>query len=90
MMHHPILRQNGILTLCMLGNFACFFVVCRFFFFFFSNYIFFLKKKFQEYHSVNNNLGPDLARHFVEPDLDPNCLQRLSADDKSRHSRGKS
>ena len=22
---------------------------------------------------------------FCHPDLDPNCLQRLSADDKSRH-----
>ena len=30
-----------------------------------------------------NNLDPDQARHFVGPDLGPNCLQRLSADDKS-------
>ena len=28
-----------------------------------------------------NSLEPDLARHFVEPDLGPNCLNRLSADD---------
>ena len=53
LMHSPILCQNGILTLCMLGNFACFFVVCGFFFFF-LNYFFFKKKKkkknFQEYH----------------------------------------
>ena len=33
---------------------------------------------------VSNSLEPDQARHFVEPDLGPNCLQRLSADDKSR------
>ena len=30
-----------------------------------------------------NSLDQDQARHFVGPDLDPNCLQRLSADDKS-------
>ena len=30
---------------------------------------------------MSNNLDPDQVRHFVGPDLDPNCLQRLSADD---------
>ena len=30
-----------------------------------------------------NSLDSDHARHFVGPDLGPNCLQRLSADDKS-------
>ena len=29
---------------------------------------------------VSNSLEPDQARHFVRPDLGPNCLQRLSAD----------
>ena len=33
---------------------------------------------------VSNSLNPDQARHFVGPDLDPNCLQMLSADDTSR------
>ena len=33
---------------------------------------------------VSNSLNPDLARRFVVPDLGPNCLQRLSADDTSR------
>ena len=33
---------------------------------------------------VSNSLDPDQARHFVGPDLGPNCLQRLSADNKSR------
>ena len=33
---------------------------------------------------MSNNLDPDQDRHFVGPDLDPNCLQRLSADDTSR------
>ena len=33
---------------------------------------------------VSNSLDPDQSRHFVWPDLGPNCLQRLSADDISR------
>ena len=33
---------------------------------------------------VVNRLDPDQARRFVRPDLDPTCLQRLSADDTSR------
>ena len=33
---------------------------------------------------VSNSLGPDQDRHFVGPDLEPNCLQRLSEDDQSR------
>ena len=28
---------------------------------------------------VSNSLDQDQARHFVRPDLGPNCLQRLSA-----------
>ena len=34
---------------------------------------------------VSNSLAPDQARHFVGPDLGPNCLQVLSVADKSRH-----
>ena len=34
--------------------------------------------------SLSNSLDPDQARHIVGPDLGPNCLQRLSADDNSR------
>ena len=29
---------------------------------------------------MSNYLDPDQARHLVWPDLDPNCLQKLSAD----------
>ena len=29
---------------------------------------------------MSNSLDPDQARHFVGPDLGPNCLQWLSAD----------
>ena len=37
---------------------------------------------------MQNSLDPDQARHYVEPDLGPNCLQRLSVDDTSRHTVG--
>ena len=33
---------------------------------------------------VSNSLDPDQARYFVGPDLGPNCLQRLSADNKGK------
>ena len=33
---------------------------------------------------MSNSLDPDQVRRFVGPDLGPNCLQRLSADDTSR------
>ena len=32
---------------------------------------------------MSNSLDQDQARHFVGPDLGPNCLHRLSADGKS-------
>ena len=32
---------------------------------------------------ASNSLDPDQAQHFDGPDLGPNCLQRLSADNKS-------
>ena len=35
---------------------------------------------------MSNSLDLDQARHFVGPDLGPNCLQRLSADDTCRQS----
>ena len=30
---------------------------------------------------MSNRMDPDQARRFVGPDLDPNCLQKLSADE---------
>ena len=64
--------QLSPITLCMLGNFACFFlVICGFF----QNQLF---KKNQEF-KMSNSLDLDQARHLVGPDLDPNCLKRLSA-----------
>ena len=80
----PAIKVPFCITICMLGNFACFFVVYGFFFFFF----FFFKLTFSKTSigntiRVSNSLNPDQARHFVGPDLGPNCLQRLSAEDKS-------
>ena len=33
---------------------------------------------------MSNSLDPDQARQFVGPDLGPNCLPRLSANDTGR------
>ena len=41
----------------------------------------FSKKSFR---NTTNSLDQDQARHFVGPDLSPNCLQRLSADNTRR------
>ena len=71
---------SGMLILCMLGNFVCFFVVYGFFL-----KLTFSKKSFRNTIRMSNSLDPDQARQFIGSDLGPNCLQRLSADDKSRH-----
>ena len=42
----------------------------------------FYKHSFRNIIWVSNSLDPNQARHFVRPNLGPNCLQRLSADDK--------
>ena len=59
--------------------FPCFYVFC-----------WILKKKnsFKNTNRVPNSLAPDQARQNVGPDLGPNCLQRLSADDTSRQNKG--
>ena len=36
----------------------------------------FLKKSFRNTIRVSNNLDTDQARHFVGPDLGPNCLKK--------------
>ena len=41
----------------------------------------FSKISFWNIISVSNILDPDQDRHSVGPDLGPNCLQRLSAED---------
>ena len=49
----------------------------------FSKSVFF-KNSVRNNLLVSNRLDPDQARHFVGPDLGPNCLQKLSADDTRR------
>ena len=44
----------------------------------------YFKTFFQETMIVSNDLDADQDRRSVGPDLDPNCLSRLSADDKGR------
>ena len=56
-------------------------------FFFFLSKLF--HKNFTGIPSVSNSLDPDQARHFVGPDISPNCLQRLSADNKCCQWQGK-
>ena len=65
-------RTISGLTLCMLGNFSCFFfVVCRNF-----STSLFSKYSLRNNIRVSNSLDPYCARCFVGPDLGPNCLQR--------------
>ena len=45
---------------------------------------FFSKFSFRNTIRVSKGLDPDQVLHFVSPDLGPNCLQKLSADDKIR------
>ena len=45
----------------------------------------FSKTSFRNNIIVSNSLDPDQAECFVGPDLDPNCLQRLSTEAKSCH-----
>ena len=67
------------LTLCMLGNFHASVVICWLF-----SKSTFSKNSFRSTIIVSNGLDPDQDRHVVGPDLGPNCLQRLTTDDKSR------
>ena len=55
---------------------ACGAFICRLMIFF--------KKNSRNTIRVSNNVDPDQVRHFVRPDLGPNCLQMLSADYTSR------
>ena len=61
------------------GNFLMPFVICGFF-----SKSPFSKNSFNNTIRVSYSLDPDQARHFVGPDLGPNCLQRLLADDISK------
>ena len=43
-----------------------------------------LFEKIKNTTNISNSLNPDQAGHFVGPDLGPNHLQRLSADNLRR------
>ena len=55
----------------------------KFFYDFFCRPLTFFKNSFRNTIRESNSLDLDQDRHCVGPDLGPNCLQRLSADDKS-------
>ena len=73
-------------------NSACWVIFCVIFLLlsvdFFQDQLF--ENPFRNTIRVSNSLDPDQAQHFVRPDLGPNCLQRLSADDSSRQRHEKS
>ena len=50
----------------------------------FFKIIFFMKYSCRNTIRVSNSMAPDQAQHIVGPDLGPNCLHKLSADDTSR------
>ena len=61
----------------MLGNFSCF--CCRLLNF---SKLTFSKISFRNTIRMSSGLDSDQDHHAVGPDLGPNCLQSLSADDK--------
>ena len=67
-----------ILSFCMLGNLSCFWCCLLNF-----SKLTFSKNSFGNTIRVSNSFDPNQDRHFVGPDPGPNCLQRLSADDRS-------
>ena len=78
--HHQTYKVVSLLTLCIMGNCLCFLSSAVFFF----KKQLFRKNYFRKTIRVSNSLDPDQVRHFVGPGLDPNCLQKLSADDTRR------
>ena len=68
------------ITFCMLGICSCF--CCHLLTF--SLIFRFSKNSFKNNISVSNCLDQDQDGHSFSPNLGPNCLHRLSADDKSR------
>ena len=78
---HMKYLTKALLTLCLLDILHAFLSSVDLF----SKINFLKKKSFRNTIRVLNSLDPDQARHFVGSDLVPNCLQRISADDKSHH-----
>ena len=65
---------DSSLTHCIQGNCSCFFLSSVNFL---QNYL----SSFKNTIRTSNSLDPDQARRYVWPDLGPNCLPRLSAED---------
>ena len=78
---HLHIHHSPIINTLPTGKF--FMLFCRLLTFFKIN--FFKKNSFRNTIWVSNRLDPDQVRHFVGPDPVPICLQRLSADETSRH-----
>ena len=49
----------------------------------FQNYFFVLKNAFENSINISNSFDSDQDSHSAGPDLGPNCVQRLSAGNKS-------
>ena len=74
---------SGMFKFCYLDvNLVILHAFCRLLIFF-RNQLF-QENTFRNTIRFSNSLDPDQARQFVVSDLDPNCLQKLSADDASR------
>ena len=86
---HDLLDTASVFVLLLICHstqlFACWVILHAFL----SSVDFFQNKLYQKnlsgLPSVLNTLDLDQTWCFVRPDLGPNCFQRLSADDKSRH-----
>ena len=74
--------SSALFTLCMLGNFSCF--LCRLLTFFQSQlFQKILSGTLSGCQTVWTQIRTDILSVSSDgPDLGPNCLQRLSADDK--------
>ena len=66
---HYSITNSKKLTHFMLGNFSCFFLSSTDFL-----KINVFQNKLRNAIRVSNGLEPDQGRHFVGPDLGPNCL----------------
>ena len=63
--------------------------ILTFFFIRLLSLLIFFKITFSNIFSgVSNDLDRDQDRHYVGPNLGPNCLHKLSADDKSYSKQG--
>ena len=75
-----------LLTLCSYFSYDVVVVCCCFWF---IKINFFSKTTFRIAIRVSNSLDPHQERLSVGPDLGPNCLQRLLADDKNHRQQSK-